>query len=404
MRIGLLIGSAILLGIALGSGTLAAEAANVAVPKGFEVADYQRQIIYHSPETPGYTCWVYPWIMPDGSIMVSFIQITGPKDGRPRAPMEVQKKLSWPHLSDPLRDMTGLNTCTVYLRSTDGGATWNKVCEVPYRGVINSLIHGCTGLQDGTILRSIYGAYLPYDADVPRTGLVQRSTDGAKTWGTMECVLPPNDFLAYPIGLHQLHDGRVIFLGGVSKGLADRPWSEYGPAMEPLLMVSEDSGKTWAGPIQVVPEENRKDWACEECDAVELANGDLFWVFRRCVPDQSNKPVSERDHTHWQGVTEKCGNTWIPKWVGPSPFPNLGLPNLVATREGVILYVNGGQWTADEGKTWQRVNNLPAPAYYPKGLQLADGRILVFAHVGSDDPYGAVDQKIVLDTFRLKAQ
>lgn len=387
----------------LGSAALAGESECTAAPKVFRATDYQRQVIYHSPETPGYTCWVYPWIMPDGSIMVSFFQATGPQEGRPRAPIDIQKKLSWPHLSDPRRDLTGLNTTTVYLRSTDGGATWTKVCEVPFKGVMNSLIHGATALQDGTILRSVFGAYLPYDADVPRTGLVQRSTDGGKTWGRMECVLPPNDFLAYPIGLHQLRDGRVVFLGGVSKGVADRPWSEYGPAMEPLLMVSEDSGKTWTGPIQVVPEENRKDWACEECDAVELTNGDLFWVFRRSVPEHSDRPVSERGHTHWQGVMEKCGNTWKPKWVGPSPFPNLGLPNLVATREGVILYVNGGHWTADEGKTWQRVIDLPAPAYYPKGLQLADGRILVFAHVGSDDPYGT-DQKIVLDTFRLKTQ
>lgn len=387
----------------LGSVAAAADAVPAATPKSVEAVDYKRQVIYHSPETPGYTCWVYPWVMPDGSIMVSFYQATGPLEGRPRAPMDVQKKLSWPHLSDPRRDLTGLNTTTVYLRSTDGGETWTKVSEVPFKGVINSLVHGGTALKDGTILRNIYGAYLPYDADVPRTGVVQRSTDGAKTWGKMETVLPPNDYLAYPIGLHTLRDGRVIFLGGVSKGIADRPWSEYGPAMEPLLMVSEDQGKTWNGPIQVVPEEHRKDWACEECDAVELTNGDLFWVFRRCAPDQANKPIGERGHTHWQGVTEKCGNSWKPKWVGPSPFPNYGLPNLVAAREGVILYINGAHWTADEGKTWQPIKNLPWPAYYSKGLQLADGRVLVFGHIGSDDPYGT-DQKIVLDTFRLKTQ
>jgi hypothetical protein len=42
-------------------------------------------------------------------------------------------------------------------------------------------------------------------------------------------------------------------------------------------------------------------------------------------------------------------------------------------------------------------------AYYPKSLQLADGRILVFGHLGSDDPYG-VDQAIVMDAFRLKVR
>ena len=95
----------------------------------------------------------------------------------------------------------------------------------------------------------------------------------------------------------------------------------------------------------------------------------------------------------------KQGDTWTPKWVGPTPFPNTGLPNLVATREGVVLHVNVGHWTADAGKTWRRLD-LPGTGYYPKGVQLDDGRILIVAHTGSDDPYG-VDQKIVMSRFRL---
>jgi hypothetical protein len=193
-------------------------------------------------------------------------------------------------------------------------------------------------------------------------------------------------------------------VGGVSRiSSGHRTAEEYGQIMEPLLAASDDNGKTWGKPSQVVPEENRKGWACEECDAVELPNGDLFWMFRRCMPEDADKPLDKRRHTYWQGVTEKHGDTWTPKWVGPSPFPNLGLPNLLATRGDVILLINAGQWTADCGKTWHPIENLPAPAYYPKGVQLADGRILVFAHAGSDDPYGVVDQSIVMDSFKLEA-
>jgi hypothetical protein len=399
MRLGLSIGYTSLLGMMLSVSALAG-----AAERSFDAVDYQRRTIYHSPETPGFTCWVHAWVMPDKSIMISFFQATGPKEGRPQAPMDVQRKLSWPHLSDPRRDLTGLKTCNVYLRSTDGGATWKKLSEDCFRTPMNGLVVGSVGLLDGTILRSIYGAYLPYDPEVPRTGLVQQSTDGGKTWGKMESLLSPNDFLAYPAGLRRLRDGRVALLGGVARGLADRAWSEFGPGMEPLLLVSNDNGGTWGKPIQVVPEKNRKDWACEECDAAELSNGDLFWVFRRSVPEDADKPLDKRRHTYWQGVTEKHGDTWTPKWVGPSPFPNLGLPNLVATRQNVVLLVNAGQWTADAGKTWHPVNNLPARAYYPKGIQHADGRILVFAHVGSDDPYGVVDQSIVMDSFRMKVR
>lgn len=374
-----------------------------AADTAFEAVECQRRTIYHSPQTPGFTCWVHAWVMPDESVMISLNQATGPTDGRPRASEEIQKKL-WPDLEDPNRDMTGLTQHIVCLKSADGGATWNTASEYAFRSPVNALVVGSTGLRDGTILRALYGSYLPYDADMPGTGVLLRSTDGTKTWDKPTCLLPPGEFTAYPAGIRQLHDGRVALLGGVSRGPAGRTWSEYYPGMEPLLLVSADGGKNFGPPIQVVPEEHRNGWACEECDAVELPNGDLFWVFRRSVPEDSDKPVGQRRHTYWQGVTEKSGDTWKPKWAGPSPFPNLGLPSLVSTREGVILLTNAGQWTADEGKTWQRIANYPQPAYYPKGVQLADGRVLVFAHIGSDDPYGAIDQSIVMDSFRLKSR
>jgi hypothetical protein len=381
----------------------AATAAVAAKPlQGLEAVDYRRRTIYHSPQTPGFTCWCYAGIMPDQSILLGFYQATGPKDGRPRAPMDVQKKLSWPHLSDARRDMTGLRSCMVYLRSTDNGATWTKLSEDCFRSPMNGIINGMTVLGDGAVLRAVLGGYLPYDADVPRTGLCQRSDDGTKTWGKRNCFLPPDRFLAYPAGMHTLRDGRAIVIGGVSRMPADTAWADYAKIMEPLLQVSSDGGKTWSQPIQVVPDEHRKGWACEECDAAELPNGDLFWVFRRCPPEDADKPMEKRINVYWQGVMEKQGDSWKPKWAAPAPFPNVGLPNLVATREGAVLLTNANQWTADEGKTWHPVANLPAGAYYPKGIQLADGQILVFAHIGSDDPYWVVDQSIVMDSFRLK--
>jgi hypothetical protein len=382
-------------------GVISVGAVAGAAEKSLEAVDCHRHTIYHSPQTPGFTCWVHAWVTPNNSAMLSFRQSTGPTEGRPRAPEDIRKKL-WPDLEDPRRDMTGLDNSIVCLRSRDGGTTWKKAGEYAFRSPVNALIVGSAGLQDGTIVRALFGTYLPYDADVPGTGVFQRSADGAKTWSKPAALLPTDAFTAYPAGIRQLRDGRVAIIGGVSRVPAGRTWSEYYPGMEPLLLISNDGGKTWGKPIQVVPEQYRKDWACEECDATELPNGDLFWVFRRSMPEDADKHVSKRRHTYWQGVTEKHGDTWKPKWAGPSPFPNLGLPNLLATRQGPILLVNAGQWTANAGKTWHPVKNMPARAYYPKGVQLADGRILVFAHVGSDDPYGVVDQSIVMDSFRLQ--
>ena len=71
----------------LGIGALAH-----AAEKTFEAVDCHRRTIYHSPQTPGFTCWVNAWPMPDGSVMVSFFQATGPKEGRPRAPRISRRK------------------------------------------------------------------------------------------------------------------------------------------------------------------------------------------------------------------------------------------------------------------------------------------------------------------------
>ncbi|MDA1213705.1 MAG: hypothetical protein O2955_14410, partial [Planctomycetota bacterium] len=61
----------------------------------------------------------------------------------------------------------------------------------------------------------------------------------------------------------------------------------------------------------------------------------------------------------------------------------------------------GIHWTTDAGKTWNRFD-IPASAYYPRSVQTKDGVIHVFAHIGGDNPYGQVDQSIVMDTFRLQ--
>ena len=45
---------------------------------------FTRKVVYHSPETPGYTCWTGAWTMPDGSLMISFTQATAqsPAEGK----------------------------------------------------------------------------------------------------------------------------------------------------------------------------------------------------------------------------------------------------------------------------------------------------------------------------------
>jgi len=363
------------------------------------IADYSRKVIYHSPQNPGYTCWVGCWLMPDRSIMVCFTQATGPVSGRAPGPKEVLKRLSWPPPGRPQYDMTGLDLRNVHLRSTDGGTTWQKVSEDPFRSPMNGVTGECeTALADGTVIRGVWGHYLPYNPELPQTGFLQRSLDGTKTWGKPELPLDPGQYTSWPKRLRVLNDGRLILLGGVAAIPAGtKTREEYGKRLEPLLQVSHDGGKTWSKPIDVVPKAHRDGWGGEEYDAAELPGGDLLCVFRRLDPEDKRREV------RWQGLLKKEGETWVPTKVGPAPFPHSGHPELLATREGVVLHMatRGIHGTRDGGQTWHRVD-APGTNYYPRSLQVPDGRVYIFAHRGSDDPYGAVDQAITMDTFRLK--
>ncbi|MEX2287335.1 MAG: sialidase family protein [Planctomycetaceae bacterium] len=365
---------------------------------GFAAVEHQRQTIYHSPQSPGFTCWVGAWTMPDGSLMMSCTQATGPVAGRPQAPDDVQRRLVWPPDNMPGYDMTGLDLRNVHLRSSDSGRTWKQVSADPFRTCMN----GCTceaetALADGSIIRAVEGYYLPYDADLLKTGFLQRSTDGTRTWGKPQQLLPPDEYSTFPKRIRVLRDGRLIVVGGVAKVPANsRTRTEYSRLFDPLLVVSSDNGRTWQGPIPVVPLQHRGSWGGEEFDAAELGNGDLLCVFRRPDPKDRSREV------RWQGVLKKSGDSWTPAEVGPAPFPHSGHPELLATREGPILHLASGgiHWTSDAGQSWQRLE-VPGTAYYPRSVQADDGRIFIFGHVGGDDPYGKVDQSIVMDSFRL---
>ncbi|MDB6169560.1 MAG: hypothetical protein JWM88_2424 [Verrucomicrobia bacterium] len=368
--------------------------------ESFVAKNYEHRVIYHSPQTPGFTSWVGAWKMPDGSVMVSFTQATGPVEGRALAPVEIQRRLDWPPPGLPGYDMTGLEMRNVHLKSKDAGATWEKVSADSFKSNMN----GITGepevaLSDGTVLRAVWGHYLPYNPEKPQTGFIERSHDGTLTWGPPEVMLDPKKCITLPKRLRVLRDGRLISLGGIANvpaGSINREaMAKY---IEPMLVVSSDEGHTWSAPIAVVPEANRHNWGGEEFDLAELPNGDLLCVFR--LPDPSGaKPQRE---VRWQGVLKKQGATWVPTTVGPAPFPHSGHPELLATKEGPILHLatTGIHWTDDAGASWHRLD-LPGSAYYPHAVQTDDGQILVVGHIGSDDAYGKIDQSIVMDSFRL---
>jgi len=379
-----------------------------------------RRTIYHSPQTPGYTCWLGAWIMPDKSLMISFTQNTGPVDRTGRAPAEVLKK--FPMLIErPKRDAMGLKKANLYMRSTDRGATWQLVGEAPFDGPLAYCAPGGQEavLNDGSVLRGVFGYFLP-TMDVPQSAFLQRSTDGCRTWSKPQILGDPSKETWRLTRLRRLRDGRLIATGGRSRVPSTSPIAQVWRIWEPLLIVSEDDGRTWSSPIDFLPKAENQGWL-EEWDTAELASGDLLCVFRRVNPDKLiDDPAypgrkvartwnpSPKDQIRWQAVLVKDGKTWRLGPNGPAPFPHSGHPELLATREGPVLHIatSGVDLTGDGGQTWSKLSfphlkDAYRSRYYPKSVQADDGTIYVFGHTGGDDDFGSRDQAVFMDTFRL---
>lgn len=358
----------------------------------FLAVEYQRQTIYHSPQSPGYTSWCGAWVMPDGSVMVSFTQATGPVEGRPMAPQEVQHRLGWPPAGHPGYDMTGLDMKNVHIRSTDAGTSWQLASADAFKSCMNGVTNEAqTALADGTVLRGVFGLYLPYNPELPQTGFLQRSGDKGKSWSKAEVPIDPSKYSTWPRRFRVLSDGRVVLLAGLTRSPAgSQTRMEFSSVVEPALLISSDAGQTWSGPLSAVLPEQRGGWT-EEFDIAELPTGDLLCIFRRAS-----------DAHRWQATLRKSGDSWTPQEASQSVLPHSGQPELLLTCEGPILHIatSGIHWTTDAGQHWHMLE-LPGSAYYPRSIQIKDGRIFVVGHIGGDDAYGKIDQSIVMDSFRL---
>jgi dienelactone hydrolase len=364
-----------------------------------------RMTIYHSPQTPGYTCWVGAWMMPDRSLLVTFKQATGPLEGRPRS-IELLKQMG-SDAKDPQRDFTGLTLANIYLRSTDGGFTWTKTAEEQFPGPLDRPSWGGShiALSGGAVLRAIDGSQLPLVPDLPRRIYFEQSCDLGQTWTRLPMPPEPRrpvenflgDFADCISRVRRLKDGRLLATGVI------RTDPKRHTVGEPLVMFSDDEGQSWRPQSIDLPPEAIGAGIWNEWDSAELPGGELLCVFRRTDPQNKSKQV------RWQGIFRRTDNKWRLTDYGPAPFEHSGHPELLGTREGIILHIatTGTHWTNDAGATWQPLtfSDRKDPyrsRYYPRSLQTDDGRIFVFSHVGSDNAYGQVDQSIVMDTFRLE--
>ena len=279
----------------------------------------------------------------------------------------------------------------IYLASQDGGKTWRQVSADPGSTPMNGWVDGQRALADGSILRTVWGQYLPF-YDVPQTGYLQRSRDRGKTWRS-PFVFDRNSGLTWPKRCRILRDGRLVIAGGMVPPLRPEDTrDDWGKRTVPALWVSDDQGSSWSGAI---PAWNNSSvtGATEEVDFAELSNGDLLAMIR-----------VDATHHRWQTLMKKDGKTWKAEPTQQLWIPHSGQPELLMTREGILLHLatDGIAWTADQGAKWTYLEGQPRTGYYPSSVQLPDGRIFCVYHIGGDNYYGQVDQRIEAITFSLK--
>jgi len=385
---------------------VAGRSASLAEERLLHATKALRRTIYHSPQSPGYTCWVGAWMMPDKSLMVTFKQATGPLTDRPRSEA-LLKQMGLGNL-DANRDFTGLRLVNVYLRSTDGGTTWSTTSEEEFPGPFDRPSWGGShcALLNGSILRAVDGSQLPTVPGLPRRIYFQRSADLGKSWGGPEVPPEPQRPVEEYLGdfgdcisrVRRLSDSRLMATGVI------RPDARNRRDGRPLVMFSADEGRTWQPQRIELTEPQQEVGAWNEWDFAELPNGRFQCVFRRTDPEDRKKQV------RWQGILRISNERGTIEEYGAADLAHSGHPELLATKEGVILHLatTGVHWKTSDG-SWQPLSPSEAAEpyrtyYYPRSLQTDDGTIYVFSHVGADNAYGQRDQAIVMDRFRLRME
>jgi hypothetical protein len=369
-----------------------------------QAVEVEERVIYHSPETPGITAWVGLWQLPDGAIQCNFEQIT--HEGGPAV-------YSFP-----------------VLETRDGARTWTRVGGDIPRG----MCWGMAVLPDGTMVRPVQSQFCKAGGAEDAGGYVQRSTDGGSTWSEPVYVLSPTEYCAWPWVIRRLRDGRLVLFAGCARR-SDRPAMLR--TMVKMMFVSSDEGRTWSAPIVLVPP---ADGVCEESDFCELPNGDLYWVHRAevfgykpgSVPPLAETLNEDVYYDRLKSIVRKANGAFVPERPTRMGVTFSGCPCLLPTREGLFIDLTnkGSNWSDDQGETWHKLliadgdsrevtplavkckewlklsveNGHLMTLYYPKALQLADGRILCLSHLGSDSSAGRFDMAIVQQTFRLKVE
>jgi hypothetical protein len=289
-------------------------------------------------------------------------------------------------------DFSKLINETVYLRSSDGGATWKE----SHRGSENEIAQGANAgcmspiaLPDGRLLSLSWG--MP--------GCLRESTDGGRTWGVLHELMDPAFYDVAPFSMRLLSDRKTLVIfcpyaraWGPGKPAPGRLHTKPGSraSWQAALFFSGDFGKTLAGPIPIYP-----NVPVTETDFCELPGGDLLFIHHKMFAGPGGA-------AHRQ-LIRKTRDGWVPEDI--EPVGDLAPEIFLRTRDGYLVGASRNAayvWSQDDGVTWQRVEGIPSCEYQPRAIALDGDRLMFAWHKGGDLPYGQTDMYIGRHTFKLK--
>ncbi|MBA3441535.1 MAG: hypothetical protein H0T92_16875 [Pyrinomonadaceae bacterium] len=328
----------------------------------------------------------------------------------------------------------------VYLKSTNSGRSWSVWRTDPFQAIGMSAYapQDIIALPNGSLIRRVNGDDLQNLRRIPHTAMLQILKPKASgvypaNWPALgaagQVVVTDPLICKYQVSrIRRLKDGRYIALGQAWPYVGGGTSGSCAPsdkATNMLLVAASASAAERGQWKRGMPDIAPTVLLPNEWDAAQLPNGDLLALFRTQVS------ATDRTQIRKQAILRAKPGSSCPDqgtsgcWVmdqatlgNPGNFPHSGHPELLATREGVIIQfaTTGISYTNNSGASWITFKGMTPTDYYPRSIQDANGDIYVFSHVGGDDPYGgteaqnysgkkpgqtAINQSITMQKFRL---
>jgi hypothetical protein len=374
------------------------------VPSTLVQFDWHRTIA-HPRSSPGLTNWCMLDQNPESKeILLSFCEITDPTGKFKNDP--------------PRYDFSQLRRVQRFLISRDRGESWQGFVDHPIESredawQLNGIWHRVKFLSGGLLL----GLMNEHTQKGKRPMVFWgHSKDMGRTWSSWHALSNDPNRGMYGGDLCQFGENRWIYFYEVfdmrlpffKRRIRRRPpvWLESPTSTRRFgCAISEDGGISWTDrpDLDISVEAGLNTGEPFEPAVIQLPNEYLLVAVRRhrmAAFGGEGLPwyqwILEPTSSGFKIVSQQECHADIS--LGPT-----GHPKLVRTRDGIALAIRSdGLWASvSNGDYWEKMDSQYL-GYYPQGIELDDGSLLVAGHLGGDDYWPPDrDQEVRLTKLRL---